>query len=45
MPWGQENAWRKEDFPFAEEDQVRDHLGKLNIQKSMCPMSAEGAGK
>ncbi|PKU31482.1 rna-directed dna polymerase from mobile element jockey-like [Limosa lapponica baueri] len=28
---------RKEDFPWIEEDQVRDHLGKLNTHKSMGP--------
>lgn len=43
MTQGQENVWRKEGF--AEEDHVRDHLGKLYIQKYMGPMGAEGAGK
>ncbi|GAB0183976.1 mitochondrial enolase superfamily member 1 [Grus japonensis] len=32
-----EKVWRKEDFPLVEEDQVRDHLGKLNTHKSMGP--------
>ncbi|GAB0189276.1 mitochondrial enolase superfamily member 1 [Grus japonensis] len=30
-------VWRKEDFPLVKEDQVRDHLGKLDIHKSMGP--------
>ncbi|GAB0207699.1 mitochondrial enolase superfamily member 1 [Grus japonensis] len=30
-----EKVWRKEDFPLVEEDRVREHLGKLNIHKSM----------
>ncbi|GAB0183643.1 mitochondrial enolase superfamily member 1 [Grus japonensis] len=34
-----EKVWRKEDFPLVEEDQVRDHLRKLDTHKSM---SAEG---
>ncbi|GAB0206875.1 mitochondrial enolase superfamily member 1 [Grus japonensis] len=32
-----EKVWRKEDFPLVEEDRVREHLGKLNIHKSMGP--------
>ncbi|GAB0202805.1 mitochondrial enolase superfamily member 1 [Grus japonensis] len=32
-----EKVWRKEDFPLIEEDQVRDHLGKLDTHKSMGP--------
>jgi len=30
-----EEAWKKEDFPLVEEDQVRDHLSKLDTHKSM----------
>ncbi|GAB0204380.1 mitochondrial enolase superfamily member 1 [Grus japonensis] len=30
-------VWRKEDFPLVEEDKVTEHLGKLNIHKSMGP--------
>ncbi|GAB0208054.1 mitochondrial enolase superfamily member 1 [Grus japonensis] len=30
-----EKVWRKEDLPLVEEDWVRDHLGKLDIHKSM----------
>ncbi|GAB0204360.1 mitochondrial enolase superfamily member 1 [Grus japonensis] len=30
-------VWRKKDFPLVEEDQVREHLGKLNTHKSMGP--------
>ena len=29
-----EEVWRKEDFPLVEEDRVRDHLSKLDIQRS-----------
>ncbi|KAJ7423074.1 rna-directed dna polymerase from mobile element jockey-like [Pitangus sulphuratus] len=32
-----EKIWRKEDFPLVKEDQVRDHLCKLDIHKSMGP--------
>ncbi|GAB0204864.1 mitochondrial enolase superfamily member 1 [Grus japonensis] len=32
-----EKVWRKEDLPSVEEDRVREHLGKLNIHKSMGP--------
>jgi len=32
-----EEAWRKEDLPLAEEDQVRGHLSKLDTDKSMGP--------
>ncbi|GAB0205233.1 mitochondrial enolase superfamily member 1 [Grus japonensis] len=32
-----EKVWRKEDLPLVEEDRVREHLGKLNIHKSMGP--------
>ena len=32
-----EEVLRKEDFPSVEEDWVREHLGKLNIPKSMGP--------
>ncbi|GAB0184165.1 mitochondrial enolase superfamily member 1 [Grus japonensis] len=32
-----EKVWRKEDFPLVKEDQVRDHLGKLDTHKSMGP--------
>ncbi|PKU34029.1 rna-directed dna polymerase from mobile element jockey-like [Limosa lapponica baueri] len=28
-------VWREEDFPSVEEDWVRDHLAKLDIQKSI----------
>ncbi|GAB0209695.1 mitochondrial enolase superfamily member 1 [Grus japonensis] len=34
---GGDKLWRKEDFPLVEEDRVRDHLGNLNIHKSMGP--------
>ncbi|PKU43872.1 rna-directed dna polymerase from mobile element hypothetical protein [Limosa lapponica baueri] len=30
-------AWRKKDFHLVEEDQARDHVGKLNTHKSMGP--------
>jgi len=30
-----EKAWGKEDFPLVKEDQVRDHLSKLDTHKSM----------
>uniref|UniRef100_A0A8C3J464 Reverse transcriptase domain-containing protein n=1 Tax=Calidris pygmaea TaxID=425635 RepID=A0A8C3J464_9CHAR len=30
-------VWREEIFPLVEEDQVRDHLAKLDIHKSMGP--------
>ncbi|PKU27592.1 rna-directed dna polymerase from mobile element jockey- hypothetical protein [Limosa lapponica baueri] len=30
-------VWREEDFPSVEEDQIRDHLAKLDIHKSMGP--------
>jgi len=32
-----EKAWRKENLPLIEEDQVRDHLSKLGTHKSMGP--------
>ncbi|GAB0189207.1 mitochondrial enolase superfamily member 1 [Grus japonensis] len=32
-----EKVLRKEDLPLVEEDQVREHLGKLDIHKSMGP--------
>ncbi|GAB0187639.1 mitochondrial enolase superfamily member 1 [Grus japonensis] len=32
-----EKVWRKEDLPLVEEDWVREHLGKLDIHKSMGP--------
>ncbi|GAB0209855.1 mitochondrial enolase superfamily member 1 [Grus japonensis] len=32
-----EKVLRKEDLPLVEEDRVREHLGKLNIHKSMGP--------
>jgi len=32
-----EEAWRKDDLPLVEEDQVRDHLSKLNTFKFMGP--------
>ncbi|GAB0208442.1 mitochondrial enolase superfamily member 1 [Grus japonensis] len=32
-----EKVLRKEDLPLVEEDRVRDHLGNLNIHKSMGP--------
>lgn len=35
--------WSPEGFPSMEEDQVKEHLNTLNIQRSMTP-SAEGAG-
>ena len=30
-----EKAWKKEDLPLVEEDQVRDHLSELDTHKSM----------
>ncbi|GAB0207557.1 mitochondrial enolase superfamily member 1 [Grus japonensis] len=37
-PWRQERkVLQKEDFPLIEEDQVREHLGKLDTHKSMGP--------
>ncbi|GAB0208187.1 mitochondrial enolase superfamily member 1 [Grus japonensis] len=33
----EEKVWRKEDLPLVEEDQVREHLGKLDTHKSMGP--------
>ncbi|GAB0205476.1 mitochondrial enolase superfamily member 1 [Grus japonensis] len=36
-PGGKKKVWRKEDFALVEEDQVKDHLGKLNTHKSMGP--------
>jgi len=37
-PWRlRGKAWRKEDVPLVEEDQVRDHLSKLDTHKSMGP--------
>jgi len=32
-----EKAYREENLLLAEEDQVRDHLGKLDTHKSMGP--------
>ncbi|GAB0207239.1 mitochondrial enolase superfamily member 1 [Grus japonensis] len=32
-----EKVWRKEDLPLVKEDQFREHLGKLDIHKSMGP--------
>ena len=32
-----EEIQRKEDFPLVKEDQVRDHLNKPNIHRSMGP--------
>jgi len=32
-----EKAWRKEDLPLVKEDQVRDHLSKLDTHRSMGP--------
>ncbi|PKU44177.1 rna-directed dna polymerase from mobile element jockey- hypothetical protein [Limosa lapponica baueri] len=32
-----EKVWTKEDFPLVEEGQVREHLSKLDIRKSMVP--------
>ncbi|GAB0204592.1 mitochondrial enolase superfamily member 1 [Grus japonensis] len=32
-----EKVWRKEDLPLVEEDQVREHLGKISNHKSMGP--------
>ncbi|GAB0206764.1 mitochondrial enolase superfamily member 1 [Grus japonensis] len=32
-----EKVWRKEDLPLVEEDWVREHLGKVDIHKSMGP--------
>jgi len=29
--------WSKEDVPFVEEDQVKEYLSKLDIQKFMGP--------
>jgi len=43
-PWAsqtlevRENAWRKEDPAFVEEDQVRDGLSKVDTHKSMGPV-------
>jgi len=40
-PWtsqsleAREKAWRKEDLPLLEEDQVKDHLFKQDTHKSM----------
>lgn len=31
-----EECWKKH-FPLIEEDWIREHLGKLDILKSMCP--------
>jgi len=31
-------AWRKEDLPLLEGDQVRDHLSKLDIHKYLGPI-------
>lgn len=32
-----EKVWTEEDFPLVEENQIRDHLGKLDIHKSRGP--------
>jgi len=32
-----EKAWRKDELPLVKEDQVRDHLRKLDTHKSMGP--------
>ncbi|GAB0206849.1 mitochondrial enolase superfamily member 1 [Grus japonensis] len=32
-----EKVWRKDDLPLVEEDRVRNHLGKLEMHKSMGP--------
>ena len=32
-----EKVWNKDDLPLVEEDQVRKHLNRLDIQKSMGP--------
>jgi len=32
-----EEAWRKEDLPLIEENQVRDPLSKVDTHKSMGP--------
>ena len=32
-----EEVWQKQDLPLVEEDCVRDHLSKLDTNKSMCP--------
>ncbi|GAB0208273.1 mitochondrial enolase superfamily member 1 [Grus japonensis] len=32
-----ERVWRKEDLPLVKEDWVREHLGNLDIHKSMGP--------
>ncbi|GAB0208323.1 mitochondrial enolase superfamily member 1 [Grus japonensis] len=34
---GREKVLQKEDLPLVEEDRVREHLGKLDIHKSMGP--------
>jgi len=34
---GREKAWGKEDLPLVEEDQIRDHLSKVDTHKSMGP--------
>lgn len=33
--WAPEKVWNKDDLPLVEEDQVREHLNRLDIQKSM----------
>lgn len=33
--WAPEKVWNKDDLPLVEEDQVREHLNRLEIQKSM----------
>jgi len=32
-----EKVWKKDDLPLVEESQVREHLNRLDIQKSMGP--------
>ena len=36
-PKVRDETWRKEDFPFVEEDWVRDHLSKEDTHRSMDP--------
>lgn len=37
VPKTRGKAWNKEDATLVEEDQVRKHLSKVDIHKSMCP--------
>lgn len=35
--WAPETVWNEDDLSLVEEDQVREHLNRLRIQKSMGP--------